>query len=261
MQNYIDEDRLNSLDAVSWKAGLRISNGLVSNNLQGIGMHPEAIEGKDRHDEVLLPIPKEIIPYEMAFIHPDEQYKKFSMDVIQTTHQYIWEFEVKSFEPAQKLTISWENKHFGNNEFNLILNHKGVEKLIDMKEMGSYTFNATGNDQFRIIFGDNSFVKDELKPSGLTLGQGYPNPFREELTIPFTLPESNSDYQVNISVYDITGNLVKQLTNEIYSPGYYTLNWNSMDGQSIPDRGIYLIRMFVESGDNSSVYTRKVIRQ
>ena len=135
-------------------------------------MHPEAIVGKDRHDEVLLPIPKEIIPFEMAFNHPDEQYKKFSMDVIQTTDQYIWNFEVQSFGPAQNLTISWDNKHFGDNEFNLILNHKGVEKLIDMKEVKSYTFNATGNDQFRIIFGDDSFVNDELKPDSTNPGTG-----------------------------------------------------------------------------------------
>jgi len=231
MQQYNDPARLNSLDETSWTAGLKLSNGIISHNLSGIGMHPEAIEGKDRHDEALLPVPKEIIPFELAFNHPDEQYKKFSMDVIQTTDQYIWEFEVKSFGQTQALTISWDNRHFGDNEFNLILNHKGVEKLVNMKEIKSYTFSATGNDQFRIIFGDDSFVNNELKPLALTLGQGYPNPFRDELTIPFTLPEGNSNYNVNISVYDITGNLVKQLTDEAYHPGYYTISWNSAEGK------------------------------
>jgi hypothetical protein len=224
-------------------------------------MHPEAIEGKDRHDEALLPVPKEIIPFELAFNHPEEKYNKFSIDVIQTTDKYIWDFEVKSFSKAQTLTISWDNRHFGDNEFNLILNHTGIEKLVDMKEVKSYTFNASGNDQFRIIFGDDSFVNDELKPEVLTLGQGYPNPFGHELNIPFTLPDNRSNYHVNISVYDITGNLVKQLTNESYDPGYYTVTWNSMDGKGIQGRGIYLIRMYVESGNVSNVYTRKVIRQ
>ncbi len=261
IQQYIDPARMNSLDETSWTAGLKLSNGIVSHNLSGIGMHPEAIEGKDRHDDILLPIPKEIIPFELAFNHPDEQYKKFGKDVIQTTDQYIWEFEVKSFGQAQKLTISWDNRHFGNNEFNLILNHKGIEKLVDMKEIKSYTFNATGNNLFRIIFGDDSFINNEIKPMTLTMGQGYPNPFRDELTIPFTLPENKPNYHVNISVYDITGNLVKKLTDEAYHPGYYTITWNSAEGKGIPGRGIYLIRMIVDSDDNSSVYTRKVIRQ
>jgi hypothetical protein len=261
IHHHINSEQRNALSENSWIAGLKVSNGTVSHNLSGIGMHPEAIEGKDRHDEALLPVPKEIIPFELAFNHPEEKYNKFSIDVIQTTDKYIWDFEVKSFSKAQTLTISWDNRHFGDNEFNLILNHKGVEKLVNMKQVKSYTFNASGNDQFRIIFGDDSFVNDELKPEVLTLGQGYPNPFGLELNIPFTLPESRPNYHVNISVYDITGNLVKQLTNESYDPGYYTVTWNSMDGKAIQGRGIYLIRMYVESGDVSNVYTRKVIRQ
>ncbi len=259
-QQYVNMDRLNSLDENSWIAGLKISNGIVSHNLSGIGMHPEAVEGKDRHDEVLLPVPKEIIPFELSFNHPDEQYKKFSMDVIQTTDHYIWEFEVKSFGPSQTLSVNWDNRYFGDNEFNLILNHEGVEKLINMKEVKSYTFKATGTDQFRIIFGDDTFVSNELKPRSVTIGQGYPNPFRDELTIPFSLPESDSKYMVNISIYDLTGNIVKQLTNEDYDPGYYTVKWNSLDEVGVIGRGIYLIRMVVKGNGENVVLTKKAIR-
>ena len=150
ISQYVNSERQNALDENSWIAGLKVSNGIVSHNLSGIGMHPEAIEGKDRHDEVLLPVPKEIIPFQLAFNHPDEKYDKFSLDVIQTTEEYIWEFEIKSFGSSQALTLTWDNRHFGDNELNLILNHKGVEKLVDMKNVNSYTFNSTGNDQFRI---------------------------------------------------------------------------------------------------------------
>jgi hypothetical protein len=223
-------------------------------------MHPEAIKGIDRHDEVLLPVPEEIIPFELAFNHPEEQYKKFSMDVIQTTDEYIWEFEVKSYASSQTLTLTWDNRHFGDNDYNLILNHKGVEKLINMRDVKSYTFNASGNEQFRIIFGDDSFIEKELKPQTVSLGQGYPNPFRDELVIPFSLPESGSVYRVNISIYDLTGNLVKQLTNEDYAPGYYTVKWNSLDQSGILGRGIYLIRMVVNVNGQSIMLAKKVIR-
>ena len=223
-------------------------------------MHPEATKGMDRHDEVLLPVPKEIIPFELSFNHPEEQYKKFSMDVVPTADEYIWEFEIKSYGSSQTLTLNWNNRHFGDNEFNLILNHKGIEKLINMKEVKSYSFKATGNDQFRIIFGDDSFLEKELKPNIISLGQGYPNPFRDVLTIPFSLPEGNSRYKVNISVYDLTGNMVKQLTDEEYLPGYYTVNWNSLDQTGILGRGIYLIRMVVNANGKSIMLTKKAIR-
>jgi hypothetical protein len=260
LREYTDPARVNSLDKNSWIVGLKLSNGIVSHNLSGIGMHPEAIEGIDRHDEVLLPVPEEIIPFELAFNHPEEQYKKFSMDVIQTTDEYIWEFEVKSYASSQNLTLNWDNRHFGENDYNLILNHKGIEKLINMKEVSSYTFKATGNEQFRIIFGDDSFIEKELKPQSVSLGQGYPNPFRDELTIPFSLPESDSGYKVNISVYDLTGNMVKQLANEEYAPGYYTVKWNSLDQAGILGRGIYLIRMVVNANGQSIILTKKAIR-
>jgi hypothetical protein len=66
---YVNEARENSLEESNWIAGLKISNGKVTNTLSGIGMHPEAVEGKDRHDEVLMPVPKEIIPFQLAFNH------------------------------------------------------------------------------------------------------------------------------------------------------------------------------------------------
>jgi hypothetical protein len=259
-QQYVDQNRLNSIDEPNWIAGLKISNGSVTNTLSGIGMHPEAVEGKDRHDDVLMPVPKEVIPFQLAFNHPDEKYDKFSLDVIQTTDQYIWDFQVKSFGSGQTLTISWDNRRFGDNEFNLILNHKGVEKLIDMKEIKSYSFKASGTDHFRIIFGDDSFVSKEIKPSTVTFGNGYPNPFRDEVTIPFTLPESESDYMVNISIYDLTGNLVKQLTNEYYSPGYYALSWTSLDDSRTLQNGIYIIKMSVQSDKINTSLIRKVLR-
>jgi hypothetical protein len=259
-QPYIDADRFSTLDNPSWIAGLKISDGNVTNTLSGIGMHPEAVEGKDHHDEVLMPVPKQIIPFQLAFNHPDEKYDKFSLDVITTTDHYIWEFEVKSFNPSQTLTISWDNRYFGDNEYHLILNHLESESLIDMKESISYTFNAKGTDQFRIIFGNKTFVDNELKPKSVTFGHGYPNPFRDLLVIPFTLPEDNSEYIVKISVFDLTGNMVKQLTNKTYRPGYYTITWNSLDDVSGLHHSIYIIKMVVRADKTNTVISRKVIR-
>jgi hypothetical protein len=207
-----------------------------------------------------MPVPKEIIPFQLAFNHPEEKYDQFSLDVVQTMDQYIWEFEVQSFSEGQTLTINWNNKQLGDNEFNLILNHKGIEKLIDMKEFNSYSFNATGTEQFRIIFGDNSFINTELKPSMVTLGQGYPNPFRDQVTIPFSLPEDESEYMVTVYIYDLTGNIVKRLIEDYYRPGYYTLYWNSIEDYGTMQNGIFILKMTVQSEKINTSFIRKVIK-
>ena len=259
-QQYVNEDRFHSIDESSWIAGLKISNGSVTNTLSGIGMHPDAIEGKDMHDDVLLPVPKEIIPFQLAFNHPNEKYDKFSLDVIQTSDHYIWEFEVKSFDPSQTLTINWDNKYFGENDVNLILNHKDIEKLIDMKELNSYSFKGSDIYQFRIIFGDDSFVSEQIKPETITFGYGYPNPFRDIVTIPFTLPEIDTDYRVTLNVYDLTGTLIKQLADDYYKPGYYTISWNSWESTDAVRNGIYIIKMSVQSDKINTTLVRKVLQ-
>ena len=78
--------------------------------------------------------------------------------------------------------------------------------------------------------------------------------------IPFTLPDSEKEYAVNISVYDLTGNIVKQITDDYYLPGYYTLTWNLSKDSRILQNGIYLIKISVESQKINTSLIRKVIK-
>ena len=57
----------------------------------------------------------------------------------------------------------------------------------------------------------------------------------EKVSMPFA-PE---DGEVNIGVYDVLGNLVKELTNETYTAGMYKLQFNSEDIAA----GTYFVRM------------------
>ena len=58
--------------------------------------------------------------------------------------------------------------------------------------------------------------------SSMVSGMGYelypnvPNPFGSVTSISFFTPEEGD---VKIGVYDMLGNLVKELTNETYEPG------------------------------------------
>ena len=78
-------------------------------------------------------------------------------------------------------------------------------------------------------------------PSEFALQQNYPNPFNSQTQIDYQIPQAAN---VNISVYNIIGQLVATLVDEVKSPGRYSVNWNSRDQNgSQVSSGIYMARM------------------
>ncbi len=60
--------------------------------------------------------------------------------------------------------------------------------------------------------------------SGFVLEQNYPNPFHNETTIRFSLPQQS---KVNLSVFDVNGRLVKVLVNESRDAGTHAVSLNT----------------------------------
>lgn len=67
-------------------------------------------------------------------------------------------------------------------------------------------------------------VEDELTNLKFNLEQNYPNPFNPNTNISFSVPKETF---VNLSVYDIMGNLVKTLVNDKVNAGIHTIEFNS----------------------------------
>ena len=72
-------------------------------------------------------------------------------------------------------------------------------------------------------------LNNEL-PSQIALSQNYPNPFNPITTIDFNLTESGN---VNLSIYDINGKLVKELVNEDRGEGLYSVTWDGANQNGI----------------------------
>ncbi|MEI6899180.1 MAG: FlgD immunoglobulin-like domain containing protein [Bacteroidota bacterium] len=72
---------------------------------------------------------------------------------------------------------------------------------------------------------DDLSVEDKsgLNTTGDWLNQNYPNPFSETTSIEFELTEKR---KVNVAIYDFSGNLVKLLSEKIYTEGKHILNWD-----------------------------------
>ena len=90
-------------------------------------------------------------------------------------------------------------------------------------------------------------VEDEraLVPESFVLDQNYPNPFNPSTTISYVLSNASS---VSISVYDMSGRLVRKLSeNESQSAGAHEISFNA-DGLA---SGVYLYRLNAASNQRS----------
>ena len=77
------------------------------------------------------------------------------------------------------------------------------------------------------------------------LEQNYPNPFNPSTTIRYSLPRPA---KVTVSIHDVLGKKVDQLTSERQPAGAYLLVWDGSDqsGREL-DSGVYFIRLQADS--------------
>jgi len=84
----------------------------------------------------------------------------------------------------------------------------------------------------------------------------YPNPFNPSTTISYNIPQSG---QTELKIYNIRGQLVKQLVNEYQECGEHTISWNGKDDSNSPvSSGIYFSKVF--SAGNTQVHKMMMIK-
>ncbi len=79
-------------------------------------------------------------------------------------------------------------------------------------------------------------------PSAFALGANYPNPFNPGTTIPVSVAAGIGD--VDLTIYNVLGQLVRQIWNGPLAAGEHRLTWDGRDaeGQAVA-AGVYLVRL------------------
>jgi len=118
---------------------------------------------------------------------------------------------------------------------------------------------SLANNNLYIVSGGGIFVVEGVTtsigesmnffPLKFSLSQNYPNPFNPLTTIEFSL---NSPEKVTINIYDINGQLTRNLFNEELVAGTYTARWEGTDnfGKRVAS-GTYFYR--IDSGNSFDV--------
>jgi len=86
-------------------------------------------------------------------------------------------------------------------------------------------------------------VDNDLLSSNIVLAN-YPNPFNPRTTISFSIPQ---DSEVNLSIYNITGQKVKTLADDEYEKGFHKLIWDGKNsfGKEVSS-GVYMYKLKVD---------------
>jgi hypothetical protein len=146
------------------------------------------------------------------------------------------------------INLSWELNPANGINYSFI-NDSGTGKIsVILNEAGNATFNQLNNNRIKLLATINKSSSDLLLPKDYVLEQNYPNPFNPSTTIKFALPKES---QINLTVFNILGEKVRELKNEIVKPGYYEVNFDA----SMLASGIYLYR--IKAGE--FVQTKKMI--
>ena len=171
-----------------------------------------------------------------------------------------------------KVTLGWTTSSELNNQgFDVERASSLTSPLQEWNKIGFVSGNGTTTETNSYQFIDNSISSNKyyyrLKQvdfdgtfeysnivevdintvSEFALNQNYPNPFNPSTKISFTLPQTAN---VKLSVFNLLGEKVAELVNEIKSAGFYEVDFNGTDLTS----GMYLYRL--EAGE--FVSTRKM---
>ena len=87
----------------------------------------------------------------------------------------------------------------------------------------------------------------DSRPVRFALGQNLPNPFNPVTTVPYTITEAGL---VTLSVYNLQGQLVRTLVQEVVQPGEHHAIWDGRDfaGRATAS-GIYVYRLTSPEGE------------
>ncbi len=105
--------------------------------------------------------------------------------------------------------------------------------------------------QFTGVITDVPTSSNEI-PTDYVLMQNFPNPFNPTTTIRYSLPEAA---RVNLSVYNILGQRVAELADEMQGAGTHTVLWNGRNDANVPAAsGVYFYRLEARPTNGSSAF-------
>lgn len=229
-----------------WMLPMTLHHGPAENSMIGVGMHPEALLGKDVFDDI--EVPRFFRHLELNTRHPEFFEPKFSRDVVPTSQTQTWRFYFSSSFGEEEALLNWNPANLGSGDERLILFDRQQQMFIDMKSASYHRFRGSSDYELQVIFSKNH----DWNPGVTMMGRPYPNPSSSSVSIPIALSQHAN---IIVDFFDATGKKVQTLGRSA-NAGLHTLEWDGNDETANRvAAGLYLVRMRTNDG----IQTQKVI--
>lgn len=177
------------------------------------------------------------------------------------------------------IEVKWETEsETGNSQWRIERSTVTENDSLDFGELGKLSGAGTTSSRSKYTYMDKSAMvglkykyrlvsidydgteyKKDLNsvvyeaPKEFSLYHNYPNPFNPSTTIPIDVAK---EQRVSMTIYNIMGQEIVTLKNEIMKPGYYDVVWDGRDrGGNIAATGQYFVRIITDG----YVKTQKMI--
>ncbi len=224
---------------VDLAASLRTPDGrLLTDQIASFGVRDDATDGFDcRYDAPRPPRNPNGEFLEISFkangaTYPQLFGTSYARDY-KGSEKSGWKFRVNASHSG-RVTLNWDKNAFAalGSDLKINLYDADARKVIDMKNVESYSYEQTGTDREFTINDPKQAV-----PASFNLAQNYPNPFNPATCIVFSVPEMAA---VTLEVYNVLGQKVAVVLDVVkMEAGYHEVSFDASDLAS----GVYLYRM------------------
>ncbi len=148
--------------------------------------------------------------------------------------------------PLNKLTFDSTSSFYLND----LLNKASYK--ISGTDLKNYSVTIPASGAQILVLSDTTITDaretKEVLPVTYNIEQNYPNPFNPSTTIKYSLPNES---KVKITVFNILGQRVSQLINDVQNAGYHEIVWSAHNFAS----GVYLYSIEAVSSNGKSNFT------
>ena len=257
-----------SFTAQEWRINIGATSGKAADNENYAGVSVGANEELDRFDMSEPPTtPTDYIRLRFT----NQQWRKhrgsYAADIRPiNTEGLFWEFDVSAAKGQSKIRLTLDKMGTLPADFGLYLLDKVTERVTRFDRTLFYEFTMEKNltrHQFRLVAGNPDFVEKNtngipLMAMEFELRQNYPNPFNPSTFIYYTIGHSGN---VQLEVFNVLGQKVRMLRNELQQIGSYTIEWDGKDeaGELVAS-GVYFYKVTV-TNNNEKLFaqTKKMI--
>ncbi len=236
-----------------WEVDFTLKSGNTTHQINSFGMNNKATLGIDEFDETNLPNFGFVDDVALSFNNA------LTKDIVPVAENHIWDFELDNNGSGRYIELSWNMKN-SDIDHELYLYDIAKEQVINMNNRSNYWAKTGSSKSFKIFYGSQSFIDNNLKPQKILLGNAYPNPFNHTTVIPLALQESNTPYFVEMSIFNGIGQQISTITSQNYNEGFHEIKWDGTDhfGNNVKP-GLYIYKLTVKNKSSNTTQSGRVV--